>query len=594
MEANSVLIIHRLVWSALFWIASPGPSKRMTVSGGETRPAARVSLRPAPHPPSSTRFVPHGVRASDGCTRVAFGMRGLGVVGAQSLLVGLWWSRWSCRRWNAHAATPPFVRGADRTSATTAIFHSRASISRAMMRCTRHLVAAAGAAAPSGRRLRPSHTIRSFSSSSSPSTAAAPDQQPAPETRVQASIQSYERHIFVASRTPYRQWAKRLEERGGSPAAGSGSGEETYARLIDAVKAKAFTSHNPLAPDDVERMAHVTQCPRLTVFDVGSAGDGASAGASESSGAIEVSDLVVFSLTDPPAHLSAPVQWPASTTRAVDLRTDAPLDLDDELEMKRVLRILERPTDAAPPATTTEGATPQQQQQHEFDFELMAFVCCHTQRDQRCGDRGPAVVDAINAYARRRRASSDAGASTADGGGGGSGGARIRIRAFACSHVGGHEFAGNVLLYGWRRLPSEEIALAPVQPIAAPYCVNDWFGLVAPGNVPALLDAYVDFLPRYLQEPLLAREQARTLRADLLQQLSVSEKEEDAAAAAASIDGGDAASCAKCATLSPPLVSSSVRTLAQLWRGSMGTDKADARNIARAATHAAADTRSTH
>jgi (2Fe-2S) ferredoxin len=45
-----------------------------------------------------------------------------------------------------------------------------------------------------------------------------------------------------------------------------------------------------------------------------------------------------------------------------------------------------------------------------------------------------------------------------------------------CSHVGGHAYAGNLLIFA----PTKE---AP--------CEGDWYGYVRPSDVPALLDARI-------------------------------------------------------------------------------------------------------
>jgi len=72
------------------------------------------------------------------------------------------------------------------------------------------------------------------------------------------------------------------------------------------------------------------------------------------------------------------------------------------------------------------------------------FVCCHTQRDKRCGVCGPPLTAAL---------------ASALGGG-----AEVR----ACSHVGGHAYAGNVLCFS-RHM--------------------DWYGYVAPGDAGAFARA---------------------------------------------------------------------------------------------------------
>merc|ERR1712228_364789 len=53
------------------------------------------------------------------------------------------------------------------------------------------------------------------------------------------------------------------------------------------------------------------------------------------------------------------------------------------------------------------------------------FICAHTQRDARCGYCGPRLIDQTMGTSP--------------------GGKAVRVRK--CSHVGGHEFAGNALVF---------------------------------------------------------------------------------------------------------------------------------------------------
>jgi len=56
------------------------------------------------------------------------------------------------------------------------------------------------------------------------------------------------------------------------------------------------------------------------------------------------------------------------------------------------------------------------------------FVCSHGRRDMRCGVIGPALIDAFERELRPRD------------------GAKVAIRP--CTHVGGHKYAGNVIVHG--------------------------------------------------------------------------------------------------------------------------------------------------
>ncbi|HZD55007.1 MAG TPA: sucrase/ferredoxin-like family protein [Candidatus Aquicultoraceae bacterium] len=54
------------------------------------------------------------------------------------------------------------------------------------------------------------------------------------------------------------------------------------------------------------------------------------------------------------------------------------------------------------------------------------FVCVHGARDERCGCRGPAILEAFRATCR---------------------GLGLDVPVRATSHVGGHKYAGNVIVY---------------------------------------------------------------------------------------------------------------------------------------------------
>lgn len=56
------------------------------------------------------------------------------------------------------------------------------------------------------------------------------------------------------------------------------------------------------------------------------------------------------------------------------------------------------------------------------------FVCAHASRDARCGSCGPPLVLAFQAVVQAK-------------------GLEKTVHVRACSHVGGHAFAGNVIIY---------------------------------------------------------------------------------------------------------------------------------------------------
>jgi len=80
--------------------------------------------------------------------------------------------------------------------------------------------------------------------------------------------------------------------------------------------------------------------------------------------------------------------------------------------------------------------------------DVHLFVCAHTKRDARCGHCGPRLIDAIKANTSP---------------------ATVR----KCSHVGGHAYAGNVLVF--RRGAAGEKGL------------GDFYGYVTPGTVSDVL-----------------------------------------------------------------------------------------------------------
>ena len=56
------------------------------------------------------------------------------------------------------------------------------------------------------------------------------------------------------------------------------------------------------------------------------------------------------------------------------------------------------------------------------------FVCAHGSRDKRCGVCGPALIDKLNEEIESR-------------------GLKDQIFVSPCSHVGGHKYAGNLIIY---------------------------------------------------------------------------------------------------------------------------------------------------
>lgn len=78
------------------------------------------------------------------------------------------------------------------------------------------------------------------------------------------------------------------------------------------------------------------------------------------------------------------------------------------------------------------------------------FVCVHANRDKRCGVAGPTLIMRFRRELTRRGIDGD-----------------VHVRA--TSHVGGHRFAGNVLIY-----PG-----------------GNWYGYVTPEDVPHIVDRHI-------------------------------------------------------------------------------------------------------
>lgn len=96
------------------------------------------------------------------------------------------------------------------------------------------------------------------------------------------------------------------------------------------------------------------------------------------------------------------------------------------------------------------------------------FVCCHGSRDRRCGVCGPSVISKFKTEIESR-------------------GLQGKVSVSPCSHIGGHKYAGNVIIFG---------------PNMKKEVTGHWYGYVMPEDVPLLLEQHigkgeiVDFLWR--------------------------------------------------------------------------------------------------
>ncbi len=77
------------------------------------------------------------------------------------------------------------------------------------------------------------------------------------------------------------------------------------------------------------------------------------------------------------------------------------------------------------------------------------FVCTHGKRDHRCGEQGPVIMKKFQEEALERGLQD--------------------IHVHAISHIGGHKYAGNIIIY-----PE-----------------GDWYGYVTPESVPRIFDKHI-------------------------------------------------------------------------------------------------------
>ncbi|XVF60221.1 hypothetical protein PTKIN_Ptkin08bG0027400 [Pterospermum kingtungense] len=85
------------------------------------------------------------------------------------------------------------------------------------------------------------------------------------------------------------------------------------------------------------------------------------------------------------------------------------------------------------------------------------FVCAHANRDKRCGVCGPVLIQKLKEEIELR-------------------GLKDQVFVSACSHVGGHKYAGNLIIFS----PDSEGKVT-----------GHWYGYVTPDDVPELLDQHI-------------------------------------------------------------------------------------------------------
>ncbi|CAH1444282.1 unnamed protein product [Lactuca virosa] len=86
------------------------------------------------------------------------------------------------------------------------------------------------------------------------------------------------------------------------------------------------------------------------------------------------------------------------------------------------------------------------------------FVCAHGARDKRCGVCGPALVSRFKDEIESR-------------------GDQGKVSVRPCSHIGGHKYAGNVIIFGSNNHGK---------------VTGHWYGYVMPDDVPTLLEQHIE------------------------------------------------------------------------------------------------------
>jgi hypothetical protein len=95
------------------------------------------------------------------------------------------------------------------------------------------------------------------------------------------------------------------------------------------------------------------------------------------------------------------------------------------------------------------------------------FVCAHAARDARCGYCGPIIFKQLNEEVKRVENEKKSKASEIA--------KNIEIRV--CSHIGGHKYAGNIVLF---------------KPCSNDEVVVDWLGYVSPNDVEGIIKFLCD------------------------------------------------------------------------------------------------------
>ncbi|OLL22891.1 Actin patches distal protein 1 [Neolecta irregularis DAH-3] len=93
-------------------------------------------------------------------------------------------------------------------------------------------------------------------------------------------------------------------------------------------------------------------------------------------------------------------------------------------------------------------------------YKAVVLICSHKKRDRRCGIAGPILQQEFRKYLREKNLLRNWDEDETDS-----------VGVFLCSHIGGHKFAGNVVIY--RRNEGECIWLGRVEPCHVPHIVSE-------------------------------------------------------------------------------------------------------------------------
>lgn len=105
---------------------------------------------------------------------------------------------------------------------------------------------------------------------------------------------------------------------------------------------------------------------------------------------------------------------------------------------------------------------PQPTKVHDISRKLTLLVCCHGAKDGRCGARGPPLAHTLTSLVKERHLD--------------------QVQVLATSHIGGHQYAGNVVVY------------CPMHPSD-----GDWFGGLDASHANASASDAEEFLGALLE-----------------------------------------------------------------------------------------------